>query len=80
MLQMFVWSLSLYNIIEFKVPFFYAKSRTCSFIVFYIEFPECFETIKKQQNLSANSKIINMFFIITQKSKGEEKVWIILKF
>ena len=33
MLQMFVWSLSLYNIIEFKVPFFYAKSRTCSFIV-----------------------------------------------
>ena len=29
---MFVWSLSLYNIIEFKVPFFYAKSRTCSFI------------------------------------------------
>ena len=30
---MFVWSLSLYNIIEFKVPFFYAKSRTCSFIV-----------------------------------------------
>ena len=36
MLQMFVWSLSLYNIIEFKVPFFYAKSRTCSFIVQYL--------------------------------------------
>ena len=32
MLQMFVWSLSLYNTIEFKVSFFYAKSRTCSFI------------------------------------------------
>ena len=32
MLQMFVLSLSLYNTIEFKVPFFYAKSRTCSFI------------------------------------------------
>ena len=32
MLQMFVWSLSLYNIIEIKVSFFYAKSRTCSFI------------------------------------------------
>ena len=30
---MFVLSLSLYNTIEFKVPFFYAKSRTCSFIV-----------------------------------------------
>ena len=30
---MFVWSLSLYNIIEVKVSFFYAKSRTCSFIV-----------------------------------------------
>ena len=29
---MFVWSLSLYNIIEIKVSFFYAKSRTCSFI------------------------------------------------
>ena len=34
MLQMFVWSLSLYNIIEVKVSFFYAKSRTCSFIVY----------------------------------------------
>ena len=33
MLQMFVLSLSLYNTIEFKVSFFYAKSRTCSFIV-----------------------------------------------
>ena len=30
---MLVWSLSLYNTIEFKVSFFYAKSRTCSFIV-----------------------------------------------
>ena len=30
---MFVLSLSLYNTIEFNVPFFYAKSRTCSFIV-----------------------------------------------
>ena len=30
---MFVLSLSLYNTIEFKVSFFYAKSRTCSFIV-----------------------------------------------
>ena len=29
---MLVWSLSLYNTIEFKVSFFYAKSRTCSFI------------------------------------------------
>ena len=29
---MFVWSLSLYNIIEIKVSFFYAKSRTCAFI------------------------------------------------
>ena len=29
---MFVWSLSLYNTIEIKVSFFYAKSRTCSFI------------------------------------------------
>ena len=31
---MLVWSLSLYNTIEFKVSFFYAKSRTCSFIVY----------------------------------------------
>ena len=30
---MFVWSLSLYNTIGIKVSFFYAKSRTCSFIV-----------------------------------------------
>ena len=30
---MFVLALSLYNTIEFKVSFFYAKSRTCSFIV-----------------------------------------------
>ena len=29
---MFVWSLSLYNINEFEVSFFYAKSQTCSFI------------------------------------------------
>ena len=29
---MFVLALSLYNTIEFKVSFFYAKSRTCSFI------------------------------------------------
>ena len=35
---MFVWSLSLYNIIEVKVSFFYAKSRTCSFIVMKIIF------------------------------------------
>ena len=34
MLQMFVLALSLYNTIEFKVSFFYAKSRTCSFIVY----------------------------------------------
>jgi len=34
MLQMFVLALSLYNTIEFKVSFFYAKSQTCSFIVF----------------------------------------------
>ena len=33
---MFVSSLSLYNIIRFKVSFFYAKSRTCSFIVYKI--------------------------------------------
>ncbi|MFR8706264.1 MAG: desmoglein-4 [Subdoligranulum sp.] len=30
---MLVWSLPLYNTIELKVSFFYAKSRTCSFIV-----------------------------------------------
>ena len=36
MLQMFVLALSLYNTIEFKVSFFYAKSRTCSFIVIKI--------------------------------------------
>ena len=34
---MFVWSLSLYNIIEVKVSFFYAKSRTCSFIAILLK-------------------------------------------
>ena len=49
---MFVWSLSLYNIIEVKVSFFYAKSRTCSFIVYYlpIEGDEVIEKVEKELN------------------------------
>jgi len=49
MLQMFVLALSLYNTIEFKVSFFYAKSRTCSFIVSYLR--------KKLTALHANIQI-----------------------
>ena len=39
---MFVLALSLYNTIEFKVSFFYAKSRTCSFIDLFIFFTQAF--------------------------------------
>ena len=42
---MLVWSLSLYNTIEFKVSFFYAKSRTCSFIDIKLLLREYLETV-----------------------------------
>ena len=57
MLQMFVWSLSLYNIIEIKVSFFYAKSRTCSFIVSKLSFLSgAFADFRNHKNESWNLK------------------------
>ena len=44
---MLVWSLSLYNTIEFKVSFFYAKSRTCSFIVCNLSKDLRFDELRK---------------------------------
>ena len=48
---MFVLALSLYNTIEFKVSFFYAKSRTCSFIAKKL-FAEALKQIVVQKSFS----------------------------
>ena len=48
---MCVLALSLYNTIEFKVSFFYAKSRTCSFIAKKL-FAEALKQIVVQKSFS----------------------------
>ena len=71
---MFVWSLSLYNIIEFKVSFFYAKSRTCSFIVLNIKkAPTSLKTVKLGKVRSVgHNKLPNATGYIIYRKNGNK--------
>ena len=78
---MFVWSLSLYNIIEVKVSFFYAKSRTCSFIVsnYIFVYPDGTQEIVYDNDiepyaLCTHSMVSGTYYVHDKLSSGGCKI------